>query len=116
MRIGVTISRTWDDWETVVDALYEALPGLSFHKVTIVHGASQTDWFIAGVAYTLGMNIEAHPAYWSQHGRAAGMIRNTEMVKSGADLWLAFIKDNSRGATHCALEAERAGIPVRRYT
>lgn len=118
MRIGVTISRTWDDYMAVEAALYEACQGvqtISFHKVTVVHGASGMDWFIAGVAHTLGMDIEAHLADWELWGRSAGMRRNQEMVDRGADLWLAFIKNGSRGATHCAQAAERAGIPVRRY-
>lgn len=115
MRIGVTISRSWRDWDAVTDALYEVCAGTSFHKVTIVHGASQTDWAVAGIAWVLGMSLEEHPADWRNHGKAAGMIRNNEMVKSGADVWLAFIKDRSPGASHCASAAERAGIPVRRY-
>ena len=120
MRIGVTISRDWDDFEAIVDALMEVTPGVSHHKVTLVHGASQMDFAVAGIAFMLGMQLEAHPADWGKYrgttGNPAGMIRNQEMVRSGADVWLAFIKDGSRGASHCAAEAERAGIPVRRYT
>jgi hypothetical protein len=123
VRIGVTISRGWDDLQVIEDALYDACQGLgavagrttSFHKVTVVHGASQMDWFIAGVAHTLGMDTEPHPADWGSYGKSAGMVRNAEMVTSGADVWLAFIKDGSRGASHCAGVAEHAGIPVRRY-
>jgi hypothetical protein len=128
MRIGVTISRGWDDYEAVEDALHAAChttgnptgQTVSFPKVTVVHGASQMDWFVAGVAHTLGMSLEAHPADWDRYrsprgSNPAGMIRNQEMIRAGADVWLAFIKDGSRGASHCAAEAERAGIPTRRY-
>lgn len=121
MRILVTISRDWDDYETVEDALYDAAHTpdghtLSFPKLTIVHGASQMDWFIAGMAHTLGMNTEPHRADWVSYGHRAGMVRNAEMVNAGADLCLAFIKNDSRGATHCADLAEKAGIYVKRYT
>jgi hypothetical protein len=115
MRIGVTISRDWDDYEAIAYALYDVMRGVSFHKATVVHGASQMDWFIAGVAHTLGMDTEPHPADWKQLGKGAGFIRNQEMVDTGADVWLAFIKNNSAGASDCADRAEKAGIPVKRY-
>lgn len=115
MRILVTISRDWDDYDQIRDALYDATEGVSFHKITVVHGASQMDWFIAGVANTLGIDHEPHPAHWNEFGKRAGFFRNEDMVKSGADICLAFIKNNSRGATGCANLAERAGIPVKRY-
>jgi len=120
MRILVTISRDWDDYDRIVDALSEVMQGISYHKATVVHGASQMDWFIAGVAYMLGMETEPHRADWDAHrrtgkGNPAGFIRSQEMVDSGADVCLAFIKNGSAGATDCAEGAEKAGIPVTRY-
>lgn len=114
----MTGSRTWSAVEVIYYALAEAFavtpPGEDF---VVVHGAcpSGADQIAACAARHFGWQQEPHPADWEQYGKSAGFRRNIEMVKAGADVCLAFIKDSSRGATHCAAAAKRAGIPVRRY-
>lgn len=46
---------------------------------------------------------------------AAGFYRNEDMVRLGADFVLAFIADESKGATHCARYAETSGLTVFYY-
>lgn len=55
---------------------------------------------------------ERHPADWKTHGRAAGPIRNREMVELGADICLAFPMGASRGTRGCIALAQAAGIPT----
>lgn len=117
-RILVTGSRDWLD----ADLIHAALAHAVYQQVpaVIVHGGCPTGAdAIAGhwarrYAH-IGLTEEAHPAAWRLHGKAAGPRRNAEMVGLGADVCLAFIRNRSRGASHCALLAERAGIEVRRY-
>jgi hypothetical protein len=114
-RVLVTGSRDWANSATVFDALAEHNHG----HVTLVSGACPrgADRMAETAARAFGWEIERHPANWAGgYGKAAGFRRNAEMVKLGADVCLAFIRNGSRGATHCAYLAEKAGIPVRRYT
>jgi hypothetical protein len=118
VRVLVTGSRDWPDRGVISRALREAWvvnpPGEEF---VVVHGKCMTgaDKMAEYVARKNGWTLEPHPADWKRYGKPAGFRRNIEMVKAGADVCLAFIKDASRGATHCALAAEEAGIPVRRF-
>lgn len=118
-RILVTGSRDWWSKEVVWEALQEAYsycPGGV--EAVVVHGAcpSGADSLASGWARANKVKIERHPADWKTHGRAAGPIRNREMVKLGADICLAFIRDNSRGASGTADMTEKAGIPTLRFT
>ncbi|MET8694756.1 DUF2493 domain-containing protein [Streptomyces bauhiniae] len=118
-RILVTGSRTWDDDTVIGEALSEAIrPVWHDRNVVIVHGAcpSGADQMAHEWAEVFGVDVERHPADWNRYCKAAGPRRNAHMVHLGADLCLAFIRDGSRGATHCADLAEKAGITVRRYT
>jgi hypothetical protein len=58
---------------------------------------------------------ENHPAPWDKHGKAAGMIRNSAMVRLGSDLCLAFPGPKSRGTWNCLQLAVDADIPCKVY-
>jgi hypothetical protein len=114
-RVLVTGSRDWDNELAVMMALSNiAIPP---HEWTLVSGACPTgaDAIAEGFAEGLGMQIERHPADWNSHGKRAGFIRNAEMVSLGADYVLAFIKNDSKGASMTAKLAEEAGLDVVRY-
>jgi hypothetical protein len=118
-RVLVTGSRSWGDGQAVWRALADTVRALpADREITIVHGACPTgaDQMAHEWARGFGATIEAHPADWVRLGKRAGLARNAEMVQLGADICLAFIRDGSRGATHTADLAEKAGIPVRRWT
>lgn len=110
MRILVTGSRSWTDYETLKHKLF--VWGNHRSVVTVVHGDCPhgADKMADQAARKFGWHVERHPAAWELHGRRAGFVRNADMVALGADVCLAFIKSASRGATMCARLAERAGI------
>ncbi len=84
----------------------------------VVHGAQRGVDTIAGrVAEELGFVVRPYPARWWESGKAAGPIRNAEMLeKEKPDLVLAFHPDidrKSRGTKDMVAQAEKAGVPVK---
>lgn len=52
-----------------------------------------------------------YKAAWSEYGRAAGPLRNANMITGGADLVAGFLHPESRGTVDCLDKAKRARIP-----
>ena len=84
----------------------------------IVHGgATGADTDAARNGQRLfNLRTEVHRADWKKYGKAAGPIRNKQMVELGADLCLAFPDhpkgEGSRGTWNCVDLAQQARIPV----
>jgi hypothetical protein len=116
-RVLVTGSRSWTDTTTITTTLGR-LHAVHGQLLVIVHGACPrgADSIAAAWCHRAGVATEEHPADWVRHGRAAGIRRNTAMVATRPDLCLAFIRNHSPGASHCAQTAQQAGIPVIRHT
>lgn len=116
MRVLVTGSRDWTSRCVIYRALGETRGWVPHDQMVLIHGGARgADQIAAHYAEAMDWGIEKYPALWNLYGKRAGFMRNAEMVNAGADVCLAFIYNNSRGATHCAGLAESAGIPVRRY-
>lgn len=108
MTVLVCGSRNWGDGKRIATRLDELGPG-----TTIIHGAARGADRIAGaVATSLGYTVQEFPADWRGKGKAAGVIRNLEMLDQKPDLVLAFQRAGSTGTQHTIDEARRRGIPV----
>ena len=106
MRIIVCGGRNYSDRTTVARVL-GALDG----QTTIIHGdAPGADRLAATIAADYGYRVESYPADWDGHGKAAGPIRNQQMLDAGADLVIAF--PGGRGTADMSNRAQRAGVPV----
>lgn len=112
-RILVCGGRSFEDLDLMYDVLDEYTPPLGVDEPVVMHGdARGADALAAQAALDLGFWVEAHPAEWKAHGKAAGPIRNRQMLDMKPDLVIAF--PGGRGTADCVGEAERRGIPVRR--
>jgi hypothetical protein len=112
-RVLVTGSRTWSDVDAIVREL-EVVQAHEGEQVVLVSGNCHgADVMAEEVAVKFGWMIERHPADWKTHGKRAGFIRNGEMVELGADYCLAFIQDESAGATNTVVKARIAKIPTK---
>ena len=85
-------------------------------KLTIItgsaNGADQLawHWFVQRMG-DVPMNFQAFPADWKRHGKAAGPIRNQQMIDEGKpDLVVAF--PGGKGTADMVRRAKAAGIPV----
>lgn len=119
VRILITGSREWKDTLTLqltLQRVYNMIHTAGKDAV-LIHGTARGVDTIAGDFWeSLGGITEKYPANWEKYGMMAGHLRNKQMVKSGATLCLAFIRNASKGAMHCAALAEKSGIPTVRVT
>lgn len=80
--------------------------------IVIEGGARGTDRLARHLAERLGLPVETFPADWKTRGKAAGPIRNQEMLDAGVDIVLAFPGPKSRGTWDMVRRAEKRGVIV----
>lgn len=128
MRILITGSRDWDNFKSVQHRIVEAIqewikdhPGIDpkgpLSWVTIIHGGCPrgADRIADIFASQHKLRTEVYEAQWREFKKSAGYRRNKLMVDKGADVCLAFIRDNSPGSTGCRELAKRAGIATETF-
>ena len=83
---------------------------------TIIEGEARgADSIARNEAEKAGMIVLKFPADWDKYHKAAGAIRNTQMLKEGKpNLVVAFHTDikNSKGTKNMIEQAKKAGIEV----
>lgn len=110
MRVLVCGGRDWRDGGFVSRVLTQ------FHANTpitrlITGGATGVDSYAGGWAAVQAITIETYFAKWGEHGRAAGPIRNKQMLDEGKpDVVIAF--PGGRGTANMVKQAREAGVRV----
>lgn len=107
MRVLVCGGREYNDRDNVLDVLRLNVPV----GATIIEGGARgADTLARQWARAFEVPCETWKADWEKHGKAAGLIRNEEMLRSGIDLVIAF--PGGRGTAHMKRIAREAGVKV----
>lgn len=110
MRICVCGGRDYNDREKlwrVMDTAKAIMPNF-----TLIHGdAKGADSLADDWARHREINVERFPADWDKHKRAAGPIRNRQMIASGIDLLIAF--PGGRGTADMVAACKKAEVAVK---
>lgn len=99
-------------FETMINFELASLP---LRSIVIHGGCKGIDLYSAELARLKGIECREYPADWSKYGKAAGPIRNTQMIKEeNIDVVYAFHPniEESKGTKNMILQAHAKGIPV----
>ncbi len=114
MRVLIAGTRTYTA-DILIDAV---VAGLSAQDdLVVIEGeAPGADTLAREAAECLNVTVEPYPAKWDQFGKAAGPIRNKQMLDEGKpDFVLAFLdrpESESKGTANMIKQAQKAGLPV----
>jgi len=89
-----------------------AIKASGFVITTVLSGTARgIDRLGEAWATERGIPVERYPADWDEHGKAAGMLRNREMIAK-ADALIAIWDGVSRGTDDCIRHARLKGLKV----
>ena len=109
-RILICGGRDYTDYEAL-SAWLDQFSGETPITVVIHGGALGADSMAERWAQTRGVAVLRFDADWQKHGRAAGPIRNKQMLDEGKpDLVLAF--PGGRGTANMIEQSKARGVPV----
>ena len=111
MRVLVCGGRSFNDALTLGSWLGGIHKNNGPITLLIEGGASGADYMARRFAEWRGIPVKTFPADWDSHGRAAGPIRNKQMLDEGKpDLVVAF--DGGIGTANMVSQARAAGVRV----
>lgn len=106
MRIVISGSRTITDEKWIERILCGQLGS---GDLVVTGGCRGVDKIAHDWARRMFCKTKVMPADWDTHGKAAGPIRNAQMMED-ADLLLAFWDGKSRGTRNAIDEARKRGV------
>jgi len=115
MRIGVVGSRTFEDKLLILETIHlfeVAYETLFDEKIEIVSGGAKgADLLAEKVALVSNIPITVFKPDWDKHGKAAGFIRNQQIVDN-SNMIIAFWDGKSNGTKDTIDKARKAKKPT----
>ena len=116
MRLLVTGDRVWNDPDMIFMTIAKRQ-----HRIQEVcqGGAAGADIMAFGACRDMHIICKTFPAQWKLYGRAAGPIRNQQMLDEFKPTQVFAFHDNleaSKGTKDMVRRAKKAGIPVRLFS
>lgn len=111
MRILICGDRNWADRLSI----RRYLDTLDLDTIIIAGGARGADTIAEEEAEVIGLTVHVFPAEWDKYGRAAGPIRNQQMLDEGLPDLVVYFHPNlsaSRGTADMCRRARKRNIPV----
>ena len=113
MRLAVVGSRYFSDYQWLRYCLLSYFR-LEDIEAIISGGTHGADALAERFAREYGIPLRVFPADWARHGRRAGPLRNTEIVRN-ADAVAAFWDGSSSGTRDTVTKARTAGLYVAEF-
>jgi len=112
MKLLITGSRKWTDYDLIETIINKIKPKL------IIHGGCEgADLLADQVANTFFYSKKVFLADWATLGKKAGPIRNQQMINEKPDTCVVFHEDPNlgTGTRDCVTRCLQNGIPVRLF-
>lgn len=113
MKVIIAGSRGITDFNLFIKAVNKAhdIEGISIFEI-ISGGAKGVDSLAERLAYEANIPIDVIKPNWHKYGKKAGILRNIDMVKSGANALIALWDGKSNGTKHMIDIAKKKGLKV----
>lgn len=101
MKAAIVGSRTFDDYNALVEFIDETIDKYNLEDVDlVVSGAAKgADALGAKFAKDNGIDLLEFPAEWKKYGKSAGFRRNVTIIEN-CDICFAFWDGESHGTQH----------------
>jgi len=111
MRVLVCGSRNFIDTESFDEVMDNYIGKVT----TVIHGSARGADMQAHLwGLRNNIPIEEYPADWNMYGKAAGRIRNKQMLEEGKpDLVIAFLAKDSIGTKDMINQSKTKGVEVK---